>query len=352
MGLPKEWDGEWEYDANFLKYQADGKYAKEEKPGYKQYEGKRELRIIKSILHIDVPPLQQDLVELLKHIWTAGVAHTAARQEKFLGRHRQGGAVPEIFDDADPYTAIANPAQSPPGKRDAVAHLDGIARDWTHQLDIERVVGYCFRGENRPIAVPYGPLKQGGFHPPCTRQDDAYLKDTVSPEFKAYLTRRFHWDDAFRIPFDKFKDALNQSMDPAKRALFMEYSTWRAILNAEEMHLGRMIANQLLKGYISTSRSATVAKGFAGTDGWVYCLLVKGGYLVPTKGMDQWTKVFGEQEVAFPGSIPWSDVFGFRQVDDKGFFQGPVYLRFDFGVFDQEAAETVYKLLSGKDQEK
>jgi len=71
----------------------------------------------------------------------------------------------------------------------------------------------------------------------------------------------------------------------------MEYSTWRALIKAEEMHLRRMLA-----------------------------------------------------------SVPWAGVYGFRKVTDK-LSEGPVYVRSGFSAMDENAGENVYKPLSGKKQE-
>ena len=84
--------------------------------------------------------------------------------------------------------------------------------------------------------------------------------------------------------------------------------------------------------------------------GWVYCLLERGGYLVPPKGKIEWTKLFGEQEVAFPGAISWENVVGCRKVNDQAMFEGPVFLRPGFFKTDPKAAEQIYALLSGKKQ--
>jgi hypothetical protein len=157
---------------------------------------------------------------------------------------------------------------------------------------------------------------------------------------------------------DEFKSALANGMsDPATQKIFVQYSVWRMIMKSEEMHLGRMLAHEVLKGYISSTKALTVAKGFAtmkpgATDGWVYCVLLEGGYVVPGKDANNpWTQMFGEQEIAFPGAVPWDKVYGFRKVmpEDKK-FSGSIFLRSSFTVRDQQAAEKVYKLMSGKVQ--
>jgi hypothetical protein len=73
----------------------------------------------------------------------------------------------------------------------------------------------------------------------------------------------------------------------------------------EAYHIGRMLANETLKGYISTTRSVTVATGFAvggGGPGWVYVLQLCGGFLIDQVGKlaEEWVKLWTEQEIAFP----------------------------------------------------
>jgi hypothetical protein len=105
-----------------------------------------------------------------------------------------------------------------------------------------------------------------------------------------------------------------------ERRVLVNYFAWRSMTNYEAFHLGRMLADETLKGYISTTRAVTVARKFAKANGWVYLTRVRGGFLVPDKGtgtgvLKEWVKKFGEQEVALPGTLKWKDVFGFRQVD-------------------------------------
>jgi hypothetical protein len=85
--------------------------------------------------------------------------------------------------------------------------------------------------------------------------------------------------------------------DEAKRVM-MSFSIWRALADSEALHAGRMVASEALKGHISTTRAVSVAKHFAKAGGWVYMVLVQGGFLLPAKGKHVWTQIFGEQEIA------------------------------------------------------
>jgi hypothetical protein len=80
--------------------------------------------------------------------------------------------------------------------------------------------------------------------------------------------------------------------------------------------------------------------------------LFEGGYFVPGRDANNpWRKMFGEQAIAFPGAVPWDKVYGFREVmpQDKK-FSGNIFLRSSFTVRDQQAAEQVYRVMSGKAQ--
>ena len=341
------------FGSEFEFFDPEKKYAGIEQPGLKDFKGS--LPFIKAKSHIELPPLDPSLEKFLKNVWKAGVVNTSAPQRNFLGQQRVYVPEPANFvgprklpplpaRPAPAFAPLPSPSKNPlPGPMQSSApHLAGVARDWKIMLDIERVVAYGFRGDTRD---PDALKTAKGFQPPSTRTDDRYLYGAVFEQFKDFMQRRFQQD----ITLDEYKAALAKSMDTEAQKLFMEYSTWRAIIKGEEMHLGRMLANEALKGYISTTKAVTVAKAF-GKGGWVYCLLVKGGYLVPDKGKMEWTKLFGEQEIAYPGGISWENVWGCRKVTAGAMFEGPVFLRAKFFKTDEKAAEKVFKYLSGKVQ--
>jgi hypothetical protein len=173
---------------------------------------------------------------------------------------------------------------------------------------------------------------------------DRFKQDVGLEEYKQALS----------VTKEDFRRALGESMTNSTVSLFLEYGKWRALVKAEEMHLGRMLAEETLKGYISTTRAVTTAKffgsGYRQKPGWVYCVLVRGGYVVPPKGKTAWTQFFGEQEIAYPGPILWNDVVGFRKVKQDGFFEGPLYLRSNLYKDNGEAAKQISLLLSGRKQ--
>jgi hypothetical protein len=225
-----------------------------------------------------------------------------------------------------------------------IAHLKGIATDWKTMEQLPRVNGYTFRGDSR---APGLVAKAGGFTPPITRTDAYYVENVIKPTFKSYMKRRYGQD----VSDADFTKAINQAApaNSAERHVLSNYFVWRVMVQNEAFHVGRMLADEALKGYISTSRAVLVARGFAKENGWVYLTRVRGGFLVPDKGATTWTQIFGEQEIALPGKLDWDDVFGFRHVDDQRRLVGPIYFRKGFAAHRIAFAQA-YDLLSGKPQ--
>lgn len=113
------------------------------------------------------------------------------------------------------------------------------------------------------------------------------------------------------------------------------------------MHIGRMVAKEDLKGYVSTTKATQVAKGFAGSGGYVYLTLVESGFHIPSKGKHTWTSIFGEEEIASPAPIKWQNVMGYRQLGNDKKFTGPIYFLSGLNHTDNKAFETCYRLFSG-----
>lgn len=226
----------------------------------------------------------------------------------------------------------------------AQPHLQGIADDWKTMEQLRRVNAYTFRGDRRE---PTKILADRGFNPPITRTDAYYMERVVKPAFRSYMKRRYGQD----VSDLDATNAINQ-VAPANstaRHVLNNFFVWRSMAQNESMHLGRMLVDEALKGYISTSRAVSVARGFAKDGGWVYLTRVRGGYLVPDKGTTVWTETFGEQEVALPTRLDWADVFGFRKVGRHQELVGPIYLRKGFSA-QRVAFAKVYELLSGMPQ--
>jgi hypothetical protein len=143
--------------------------------------------------------------------------------------------------------------------------------------------------------------------------------------------------------------------------VFVEYEIWRAILKNEELHIGRMVADEFLKGYISTSRDVTIARSFVGNaspDGTrgqlsaVYALHSEGGFLLPPRTQHAHGTTGTEAEVAHPGSLPWTKVVGFRtfltiDLNDDRTFQATkmLFMRKGFQARDKVGFEQVVAAL-------
>ena len=109
------------------------------------------------------------------------------------------------------------------------------------------------------------------------------------------MKRRFGFtQDIAKDVFDRaYKKACTS---PDDRMVMQNFCVWRSMVDNEAYHLGRTMFRETLKGYISTTRSVTVAKGFArgnGWPGWVYLTQVCGGFLVPDQGAHEWTQLLG-----------------------------------------------------------
>lgn len=303
---------------------------------------------IPTILPNSLPPLPPALERLIEHAWqetsVSAEARSAGRSGVQAGSQR-GTVSPTKFDVA--YTKITQPATRNAKSFDVQAkhapHLKtAFAQDWSCHNDIPRVMAYTFRGDRR---YPDNVKLTGGFSPPISRTDDYYMKTVVYPQFCAYMKHNFSLD----ISEVQFRTIVGKSFGKDLQKQFLHYGVWRATIERESLHLGRMVAFEALKGFISTTKAVSVAKAYAGTDGgWVYVTFVDGGYHLPAKGASHWTSIFGEQEIAYPGAIPWAMVQGFRQVGANRKFVGNIFLRESFDTLEKEAALEVLKLLSGK----
>ncbi len=223
------------------------------------------------------------------------------------------------------------------------AHYQTIAQDWKLTEQLERVNAYTFRGDRRnPRAVE----ADGGFHPPISRTDREYIDNVVFPRFANYMKRRFN----MVIPQEQFNRIYNQAVvSPQDQMAMKTYFSWRALVEIESHHISRMMASQILKNYISTSKDVGVAKSFLIGAGWIYVTLVRGGFHI--SGEHVWGQRTGvsEQEIAIPGTLRWSDVFGFRECLG-GLLVGPLYLRQGFEARNPSAYKEVFELMSNKRQ--
>ena len=349
----------------FIAVAPDPVLAKQEQRGNTSWKGGT-LPFIPAEGNLPFVDLPAKLIELVQHCWNAAsVSEGAERSGLQIGSGNRQNHIPDkinqlknswspqnIFEAQRVQERNGNYAKQVQPIRptlDSVIrhnpHLGGtVPTDWKVTEQLERVNAYTFRGDRRnPIAVSGA----GGFHPPISRTDAFYVDTVIFPMFQSYMKRRFQLDIT-RAQFDRAYD--QKVAFPQDRMVLSNFFVWRSMVANEAYHLGRMLADQTLKGYISTTRSTSVAKGFANTDGWVYLTLVRGGFLVPDQGKHEWTKIFGEQEIALPCAIPWDEIFAFRQVNNLNMFTGPIYFRQGFSSRNAAAYKQAFELFSGKAQ--
>lgn len=183
----------------------------------------------------------------------------------------------------------------------------------TARFNLERVIGYGFRGDSRP---PSAIRDAGGFNPNYTRPDHIALAEAQGR--------------------------------PDDRALDLE----------------RFLSFQEYGGYISVSKSIGMTKAFASNinktaggagqrGGWVYACFVEGGFNIP-KSQDATDFIIphDEQEISMPGKLDWSDIVACRRVSKHGMFKGNLFIKRSFYLQDPDACIKVFELLSGRSQGK
>lgn len=378
--------------AQFDAWQPKSSYEQKEIVGSQQWKGGWVAPVVWKSAPVGDPPMADYFRDLAARMWTKAKVNTSApRSNVLMGGHRNLPPVPVrnlppppfAGDKLPPppsplvlrklpppppvrplpYRPVGSPVsmQAPMDAANAEAkalgtappdlsYLNGVANDWTLMAKLERISAHTFRGDTRN---PDQIKAAGGFFPPSTRTDDYYLKKKVYEFFKKYMLARWQMDISARISADEFVAMVKAATKSGDNEdLWYQYAIWRALTQSEELHLGRMLAEETLKGYVSTSRAVAVAKGFSGSAGWVYVVRVGGGIVVPEKGDGHpWTQIFGEQEIAYPGPLTWDAVMGFRKTANKKFAAGePLYLRKSFQGEDRKAFEACYDLLSGKPQ--
>jgi hypothetical protein len=351
--------GDASLSAEFDCWHPDPRFGQNPQDAQSSWEGGA-LTAIKAEDGLRFVDLPKKLEHMIKHCWqAASVSAGAARGRVQLAGARQNplDTMHKSFNPADvmqqariklagarPVAPTMQPLAVDARLTRQTPHLSGIARDWKTHEQLERVNTYTFRGDSRaPTLIKV----DGGFNPPISRTDSYYVDNVVFDYFQKYMLARY--DVAVsKATFDRVYNENPAGSE--ERKVMNQYFVWRALVDNEAYHAGRMLACEALKGYISTSRAVPVARHFAKNNGWVYLTRVRGGFLIPDKGTTEWTKIFGEQEIALPAALKWSDIFGFRQVDNGRYLAGPVYLRRGFEAKNAGAFGQSFELLSGKPQ--
>ena len=226
----------------------------------------------------------------------------------------------------------------------------GHAKDWDLIPGLERVNAYAFRGDRRS---PRTLQLSGGFKPPSMRSDEGYF-GTIARHFSFYMKERFGLDI-------KEEDVIQyiKGKGPAGR-VFTEYQIWRSILKGEELNIGKMVQEEFMKGFVSTTRNVKVAHRYvtkqsddnrSDFQGAVYVLHSEGGFLLPPKSLHAHGTKDDEAEIAHPGSIPWAKVMAFRPyttvdwttMDARSFVRNNyLFIRKGFAKADPKAYEKVF----------
>ncbi len=255
---------------------------------------------------------------------------------------------PARVNTATPQGRPAFGTHRPAGAPDNSRPLYGKhATDWDKIRDLDRVNAYVFRGDKRRVSDIRA---AGGFQPPSTRTDEPYMK-LIGTRFAKYMKERFNRDvDADEV-YQYIRGQGKQGRD------FTEYQIWRSILEGEKFHIERMVTDEFLRGFISTSRDVRVAQGFClqtSADGQraptfaVYALHTEDGFLLPPRAQHVHGSN-GEAEVAHPGLLPWKNVMGFRtfidvNFDDPRTFRksGVIFMRKGFQAADPKGYQEVF----------
>jgi hypothetical protein len=317
-------------------------------PRYSWEKGKRNPPQSKDVWKIVVPKtappigrLPQIIENVLKSTWKYSEPKAGAQRGPVMMGTR-GGAVPGFVQNQT-YQPQVRPTT---GKIfSTFPNNSVIASDWKLFEQIERTNAVTFRGDTRPPQSVINTF--GGFTPPNSRTDRFYLENGIFNNFQQYLDRRF------QRPLSKedFLRAVDSSLpNDTDKKILVDYMMWRKIMEREQMHLGRMVENECLKGYISTSRSIDSSIQF-GTNlnkqtGWVYLTIVHAGFIIPWGMNAFWGS--GEAEVAQWGPIPSERIVGFARFTKWGILDSSIYIRRSFRKSEPHAFEQMFKVFSGK----
>jgi hypothetical protein len=286
--------------------------------------------------------------KLKKVVWNFAPSSDAQRGQLLMGT--RGYQPSMVASHVSSSFQAPKPGQLPykPAIHTKLNSYDQRATDWKEFGKIERTNAVSFRGDTR---TPLQVLKEaGGFYPPNTRTDRYYLENGIYEGFAYYMKERFNTDVA-QADFLKAVDKLAPTFEDKK--LLADYFAWRKLMESESGHLGRMTDNELLKGYISTARAVDTSIDFATNqgkkDGWLYLVVVHGGFIVPAVTAKK-SPVWGtlEGEIAQLGAIPTDRIVGFRRVPVASRKpEGPIFIRRSFRKGEPEAFEKAFKIMSG-----
>lgn len=262
-------------------------------------------------------------------------------------RRNPGGVVIGTRNVADPKAVLAqtyHTQKRPTGKmiNSTMGNADAIASDWGIFKTIPRTNAVAFRGDTRG---PRALADCGGFTPPNTRTDRSYLEGKVYDFFSGYLKSRY----GRTLTQGEFLRAVDSAAPTATdKALLIDFCMWKRLTDREAAHMGRMVENETLKGYTSTSRSIDTSISFGtaynSKPGWVYVVLVHGGFVVPWGEKSLWGSE--EAEIAQWGEIPTERIVGCMHLD-RFKPDSPAFFRRSFIKKEHKAFEYMLDVMSG-----
>jgi hypothetical protein len=291
-----------------------------------------------------IPKKPEVIKHMMKKIWQFAEPTAGAQRGNFVIGTR--GGLNSAF--------APNPTYSPqqrPSTGSITKFWDNapeIADDWKLFRHIDRINAVTFRGDSRPPSIVIGQCC--GFYPPNTRTDRYYLENNIYKGFADYLLRRYQ----FKLEQDKFLKAIDSAApSPEDQRMLIDYMTWRQIMERESTHLGRMVDNELLKGYISTTPSIDTSIQFATsgddfTKSWIYIVVVHGGFIVPFTPNKSIVWGSGEGEIAQLGPIPADRIVAFARITKKyGPVDEPFFIRPEFRRKEPKAFQYLFNVWSG-----
>lgn len=284
----------------------------------------------------DIPKVIQDL---MNSTWKVAEPAAATRQGS-MSIGTRGNAANQA-SAADTYHPQVRPT------RENIPVVFGsatpLASDWDTFDGLDRINAVTFRGDTRPpISVIQGAK---GFFPPNTRTDRYYLEKNIYEAFAEYVNRRYQ-RALTQTDFLRAVDATAPGVDDKR--LLVDYLMWRQVCEHEAAHMGRMVSNEVLKGYISTSRaidsSISFGTAYNSKPGWLYVTLVHGGFVVPWGKAALWGSE--EAEIAQWGPVPADRIVGFRHLQ-RFAPDGPIFMRRSFRKGESKAFEYIFNVMSG-----
>lgn len=282
--------------------------------------------------------------ELMDHCWKVATVPNAGPQAPALLAAGRAQAFQRTQNSQNP-SDMARATRLQQHEHVKQVNPLGVGRgtypqDWNLANQLQRVNAYTFRGEQD--RTPREVEAAGGFFPPITRTDQSYVDGTIYPHYAFYLKSRF----GMTISKEEFTRIYNRVVvSKDDRDALKLFLSWQAMVSNEADHIGRMVGSQVLKNFISTSRSPGVAKTFAGPGGWVYVVRVRGAFNL-TNG-HAYNAKWLEQECSLPGFLPWGDVFGFRK-SNGAWLTGPLWLRASLKGANPSAYSKVFAALSNR----